>query len=94
MEPKSMTKEITATIEGWKLIHNFEDKIVITGFVYNDTKNRFAQGMEIVTSDVLDLNLVYNVAITKNSVYKLGETFRVREEKILQERKNKNDKKL
>lgn len=44
---------------------------VLYGTIYNDTKNRFADGTYIHTSSLTEIDFVNKVAKTKNSTYNL-----------------------
>lgn len=48
------------------------NSFVICGFIFNDTKNRFENGMSIHTSKVEQIDFVNGIVKTKNSTYNLG----------------------
>ena len=66
-------KEITGRLENWSYDEFYN---VIWGNIYNDVNNRFADGTNIHTSDILGgRNTVFNegdIVKTLNSRYQLG----------------------
>lgn len=66
--------EIDAILKDWSIQSNlpFRTGIVcIKGNVVTDHKNRFEQDTTIITSPLVELDLVNMIARTKNSTYKL-----------------------
>lgn len=65
-----MTKEVEihGTLENWRPYYGR-----IIGNIYNDTKGRFADGAEVMTS--IMKHKEGNIAFTMNSNYKLGKPF-------------------
>ena len=62
----------TATLENW-MENTHDNYTIVTGEVYNDTKNRFPDGILIHTSYVVSGDLLEGSTITtRNSTYLLG----------------------
>lgn len=66
----------TATLENWidnRVENTHDNYTIVTGEVYNDTKNRFPDGILIHTSYVVSGDLLEGSTITtRNSTYLLG----------------------
>ena len=59
-----------AELRNWYLVKSYyHDVLVVTGEVYNDSKNRFRDGEKISTSQVMGIE--GTLLITRNTVYKL-----------------------
>lgn len=58
-------------LKDWKIEKRYDGNYVVYGYIFNDTKNRFADGARIHTSRVLSIDFVEGVVQTKNSTYNL-----------------------
>lgn len=61
-------RAITGRLEYWRKVH-YGDKFKITGNIYGDVNLRFADGQEVTTSLVTDID--GDIASTLNSTYRL-----------------------
>lgn len=60
-------------LKNWNVENCWDGSVVLSGEIYNDTKNRFPDGTHIYTSRVHFIDFVTGIAKTKNSVYSLEE---------------------
>lgn len=58
-------------LKNWQIERHWDGNIVIYGEIYNDTKERFADGSHIRTSRVESIDFLSGIVKTKNSTYNL-----------------------
>jgi hypothetical protein len=58
-------------LKNWKLQQTWDGSFVLIGAIYNDAKERFADGAEIRTSALRKIDFVNGFAETRNTVYTL-----------------------
>lgn len=63
-----MTDQVTAELHNWAKAH-FDEKTVIQGYIFGDTRGRFSDGTLVTTSSVTRIE--GDVAFTRNSAYRL-----------------------
>lgn len=67
--------EVTGTLENWTYTIGPRGGYLFSGYLYNDSKNRWEDGTPIMTSLVRDVSVDYtegSIVQTRNSTYLLG----------------------
>lgn len=65
----------TAELRDWIIRHDFNAKTewhCLTGHIYNDSRGKFIDGQEVVTSRLIRINFENMIAETENTAYKLS----------------------
>lgn len=59
-------------LEDWG-IRRYDNGYFLTGYIFEDKKGQFADGTCIDTSYLCEIDFIRKIAITRNSIYILGE---------------------